>query len=150
MGRQGETWWGLILNYYLPLAQMYLLHFWGPCKDRFQGSLSSKSCCPRPLPGLWNLLTPPKSLQQTNFWPVLQGIQDLPPLRTVPSRQSGEGTFAQGGDSNRNIISDLPLTGSEIGPLLVEVNPNRGGAKFQVCAIKDAQLKTKAEVKRTS
>jgi hypothetical protein len=59
--------------------------------------VSSKSCCPRPLPGLWNLLTPPKSLQQTNFWPVLQGIQGLPPLRTVPSCQSGEGTFAQGG-----------------------------------------------------
>jgi hypothetical protein len=29
--------------------------------------VSSKSCCPRPLPGLWNLLTPLKSLQQINF-----------------------------------------------------------------------------------
>ena len=82
------------------LAQMYLLHFWDPCEGSFQGSLSSKSYCPRPLPGLWNLLTPPKSLQQTRFWPVLQGTQGHPPLRTVPSCQSGEGTFAQGGDSS--------------------------------------------------
>jgi hypothetical protein len=86
-----------------PLRKYTFSTLWGPCEGSFQGSLLSESRCPHPSLGLWDLLTPPKSL--TDHFLACALRQPGPPttqkqfLTKMEKVHLGGGGVKRGGDN---------------------------------------------------